>query len=109
MNKSAEGGDKIAAEGVGGEDPGEAGPQPPPGASAVIFQPMRAFEQSNERLDAVADSAQERARGRVLRGRLPPWWRRHDPPPRRVQCGPPGRRGRAAEGALADEHQPGRE
>ena len=78
----------------------------------MVLQPMLAFQQADERLDTVADVAEEGALGGVLAGAVPAGWRGDDPHPGVVQPGTrarvsPGRGGEAAEVAVADGHQAG--
>lgn len=60
-----------AGEGVGGQQPVDAGEQAPPGAGAVVLEAVLALEQADERLDASADVAQESALGGILAGGVP--------------------------------------
>src|SRR2546421_11940954 len=69
MRVSADG-HEVAADRVGSEDTGHTGAQAPPRVGAMVFQAMLAFEQPDERLDAVAHVAQEGPFGRVLLRRM---------------------------------------
>src|SRR5438477_13187144 len=88
MRVSADG-HEVAADRVGSEDTGHTGAQAPPRVGAMVFQAMLAFEQPDERLDAVAHVAQEGPFGRVLLRRMAARGRGHDRTPGRVQVGPP--------------------